>query len=356
MIKTWLNRVFIEGLSGMALGLFSTLIVGTILKQLGTYLGYLNSTAGNYLIFIGSIACAATCAGIGVGVAVKFKEDALVVISAAVAGMVGGYAKTVLAGSAIAGSVTTLAGPGEPLGAFIAAYVAIEFGHLVSKKTSVDILVTPIVTILTGSIVGLLVGPPIVKFMNWIGDIINYSTNQHPFIMGILVSVIMGMILTLPISSAAIGVALNLQGIAAGAAVVGCCAQMVGFAVGSYKENKFGGLIAQGIGTSMLQVPNIFKKPVIWLPAIATSAILGPVSTVLLKMKCNAVGSGMGTAGLVGPLMTWEVMSKAGTPLALVFIEIVLMYFIFPGCICLAITEAMRKAGWIKNGDMKLKL
>ncbi|MBE5963913.1 MAG: PTS sugar transporter subunit IIC [Lachnospira sp.] len=355
MIKTWLNRVFIDGLSGMAMGLFSTLIVGTIIKQIGTYVKYINGDIGNMLILIGSIASAATCAGIGVGVAVKYKESTLVVIAAAVAGMVGGYAKTILAGSAISGSVTVLAGPGEPLGAFIAAYIAIEFGHLVSGKTKVDILVTPIVSILTGSAIGLLVGPPIVKFMDWIGSIINYATNQHPFVMGILVSVIMGMLLTLPISSAAIGVALKLNGIAAGAAVIGCCCQMVGFAVGSYRENKFGGLVAQGIGTSMLQIPNIVKKPIIWLPAIVTSAILGPVSTVLLKMSCNAVGSGMGTAGLVGPLMTWEVMAST-MPDALLFVEILLMYFLLPGAICFSITEGMRKAGWIKNGDMKLKL
>lgn len=354
-IKKLLNRIFIDGLSGMALGLFSTLIIGTIVKQVGTYVAYVNSNVGNTIYLIGCMACAVTSAGIGVGVAAKFKEGPLVTISAAVAGMVGGYAGKLMAGSVIDGSLTTLAGPGEPLGAFIAAYIGIEIGHMVAGKTQVDIIVTPLVTIGSGSAMGIIVGPPIVRFMTWIGDIINFATEQQPVLMGILVSVLMGMILTLPISSAAIGISLGLNGIAAGAAVVGCCSQMVGFAVSSFKDNKTGGLIAQGIGTSMLQMPNIIKKPIIWLPTILTSAILGPISTVLLKMTCNPTGSGMGTAGLVGPLMTWEVMS-ATTPGPLVFVEILLMHFILPALICTSITEAMYKLGLMKKGDMKLKL
>ena len=214
---------------------------------------------------------------------------------------------------------------------------------------------TPLVTIGAGSALGLLVGPPIVKLMTWLGDIINFATEQQPFLMGVIISVLMGMFLTLPISSAAIGISLGLSGIAAGAAVVGCCCQMVGFAVSSYKDNKTGGLIAQGIGTSMLQIPNIVKKPIIWLPTIIASAILGPVSTVLLKMTSNATGSGMGTAGLVGPLMTWEVMS-ATTPATVVLVEILLMYFVLPAILTTAICEGMKKLGWIKNGDMKLNL
>jgi len=201
--------------------------------------------------------------------------------------------------------------------------------------------------------VGLTVGPPISAFMNWLGSIINWGTVQQPVLMGIIVSVLMGMILTLPISSAALGIVLNLSGIAAGAATVGCCANMIGFAVASYRENKVGGLLAQGLGTSMLQVPNIMKKPIIWLPAIISSAILGPISTKILGMTSNATGSGMGTAGLVGPLMTYQVMSETVAP-AVVLIEMALMYFVFPAVISLAVSEFMRKKGWIKFGDMKL--
>lgn len=249
-----------------------------------------------------------TGAGIGIGVAYKFGCSQLVVVSSATAGMVGAFASKLLAGTVLVEGTMVYAGPGEPLGAFLAAYVGIELGQLVTGKTKVDILVTPLVTIGAGSLVGLILGPPITGFMTWLGSLINWGTEQQPFIMGIVVSVLMGMILTLPISSAALGIILNLSGLAAGAATVGCCCNMVGFAVASYRENKVGGLLAQGIGTSMLQVPNIVRKPVIWLPAILSSAILGPVGTMLLHMTSNATGSGMGTAGLVGQIMTWQTM------------------------------------------------
>lgn len=247
------------------------------------------------------------------------------------------------------------AGPGEPLGAFIAAYVGIYFGHMVSGKTKVDILVTPLVSIGSGALVGLVLGPPISKFMAWLGSVINWGTEQQPFLMGIIVSVLMGMILTLPISSAALGIILNLSGLAAGAATVGCCCNMVGFAVASYRENKVGGLLAQGIGTSMLQVPNIVRKPVIWLPAILSSAILGPVGTMILHMTSNATGSGMGTAGLVGQIMTWQTMIQTESA-AVVLTKILVIQIILPALVTLGISEFMRKKEWIKFGDMKLEM
>lgn len=354
-IRKWANEIFIDGLSGMAMGLFATLIIGTIMKQLGTFLDA--TVLGKYLIWFGSVACAVTGAGIGIGVATKLKQGALVTVSSAVAGMTGAFAAKILAEqSAINGSVFTLAGPGEPLGAFVAAIVAVEFGRLVAGKTQIDILVTPLVTIISGSAIGLLIGPPISKFMNELGKLINWGTEQQPLLMGIVVSVLMGMILTLPISSAALGVALSLSGLAAGAATVGCCANMIGFAVASYRENKMGGLVAQGLGTSMLQVPNIVKKPVIWLPAIISSAVLGPISTTLLKMTGNAVGSGMGSAGLVGPIMSFQTMTEAGISAGIVLAEILLMYFVAPAVLSLGISEFMRKKKWIKQGDMKLDL
>lgn len=348
--KKYLNHVFIDGLSGMALGLFSTLIVGTIIQQIGTLIG---GSVGNFIFMIGKMAAAATCAGIGVGVACKFKESPLVTLSAATCGMVGGFAARILAGTALVDGAIVLSGPGEPLGAFVAAFVGIEIGHLVSGKTKIDILVTPLVTIMVGSAVGLIVGPPISAFMTWLGSLINWGTEQQPFLMGIVVSVLMGMILTLPISSAALGVILNLSGLAAGAATVGCCCNMVGFAVASYRENKMGGLLAQGIGTSMLQVPNIMRKPIIWLPAIISSAILGPVSTMLLHMTSNATGSGMGTAGFVGQIMTWQVMTQTESA-GIVLIKILVIQFILPAALSLLCSEAMRKMNLIKFGDMKL--
>lgn len=352
MIKKYLNRVFIDGLSGMAMGLFATLIIGTIIQQIGTFAG---GTVGNLIFLVGKAAAAATCAGIGVGVAYKFKESPMVVLSAATCGLVGGYASKILAGTFMADGTIVLAGPGEPLGAFIAAYVGIEIGHLVAGKTKIDIIVTPLITIGAGSAVGLLAGPPISSFMTWLGSLINWGTEQQPFLMGIVVSVLMGMILTLPISSAALGIILNLSGLAAGAATVGCCCNMVGFAVASYRENKMGGLLAQGVGTSMLQVPNIMRHPLIWLPAIISSAVLGPVSTMLLHMTSNATGSGMGTAGFVGQIMTWQVMTQTEDPV-IVLIKILLIQIILPAVITLIVSEFMRKHGFIKNGDMKLDI
>lgn len=349
-VKKILNRIFIDGLSGMALGLFATLIVGTIIKQIGALIG---GEIGNTLTTLGTVASVLTGAGIGCGVAYKFKESPLVVLSAATAGMVGAYASKILAGTLIVEGAVTLAGPGEPLGAFIAAYIGIEVGHLISGKTKIDILVTPLCSIISGSIIGLVVGPPISAFMTGLGELIQIGTEQQPFIMGIVVSVLMGMFLTLPISSAAIGLVLGLSGLPAGAATVGCCANMIGFAVASYRENKMGGLLAQGVGTSMLQVPNIVKKPVIWLPAIITSAILGPLSTMVFKMTNNAAGSGMGTAGFVGQIMTYQTM--VGTEGAgIVLIKIALMHFILPAILVIFISEVMRKKGYIKFGDMKL--
>ena len=350
-LKKALDRIFIEGLSAMAHGLFATLIIGTIIQQIGTLIG---GNIGDLIYVIGKVAASLTGAGIGVAVAYKFKEAPLVVVSAATAGMIGAFASKALAGALLVEGAVVYSVPGEPLGAFIAAYVGIFFGHMVSGKTKVDILVTPIVTIGTGAAVGLLIGPPISGFMTWLGSLINWGTEQQPFLMGIVVSVLMGMILTLPISSAALGVILNLSGLAAGAATVGCCCNMVGFAVASYRENKIGGLLAQGIGTSMLQVPNIVKKPVIWLPVILSSAILGPVGTMVLHMTNNATGSGMGTAGLVGQIMTWQTMiqTEAGS---VVLMKILLIQVILPAIVTLLISEFMRKKGWIKFGDMKLE-
>ncbi len=350
--KKWLNKVFIDGLSGMATGLFATLIIGTIIQQIGTLIG---GSIGDTIFLIGKRAAAVTGAGIGCGVAHRFKEPPLVLLSAATAGMVGAFASKILAGTVLTDGVIHLSGPGEPLGAFIAAYIAIEAGHLVSGKTKIDILITPFCGIIAGSAVGLILGPPISAFMVWLGSLINWGTVQQPFLMGIIVSVLMGIILTLPISSAALGIILDLNGIAAGPAVVGCCCNMVGFAVASYRDNKIGGLLAQGLGTSMLQIGNIVRKPIIWLPAIISSAILGPVSTMVFGMTSNATGSGMGSAGLVGQIMTFQTMTQtlsAGT----VLFQIILMHFILPGILAFVISEIMRKKGWIKDGDMKLEV
>ena len=347
LIKKWLNEIFIDGLSGMALGLFSTLIIGTIIAQIGSLVG---GTVGDYLTVIANVAKSLTGAGIGVGVACKFKQGPLVTVSAAVAGMIGAFPGIVDM------AAFDLGKPGEPLGAFVAAIVAVKLGRLVAGKTKVDIIVTPLVAILPGAVVGILVGPPIASFMSWLGEIVNVNVEQHPVIGGIVVSVTMGMILTAPISSAAIGISMGMSGLAAGAATIGCCCNMVGFAVASYRENKFGGLIAQGVGTSMLQVPNIVKKPVIWLPAIISSAVLGPIASAVFGMTSTPVGSGMGSAGFVGQIAAYGAMTDGGMGAVKAVILIVVMHFILPAALSLGISELMRKKGWIKQDDMLLRI
>ena len=345
-MKKILNHIFIDGLSGMALGLFSTLIIGTIIGQIGTLVG---NEIGTYLIAISSVAKTVTGAGIGVGVAAKFKQGPLVTVSAAVAGMIGAFPTLGMESFALGKA-------GEPLGAFVAALIGIEGGRLVAGRTKIDIILTPLVSICTGAAAGFIVGPPISNFMKWLGNLVNINVEASPILGGIAVSVLMGMILTLPISSAALGVSMGLTGLAAGAATIGCCCQMVGFAVASYRENKFGGFIAQGIGTSMLQVPNILRRPLIWLPPIISSAILGPIASAVLHMVSTPIGSGMGSAGFVGQIAAYGAMLETGMSSKVALIQIIIMHFVLPAVVTLIFSEGMRKAGWIKDGDMKLEV
>lgn len=349
ILKAIINRYFVDGLSGMALGLFSTLIVGLILKQIGNLLNI------EMIVWFGTMASVMTGVGIGIGVAYKLKASPLVIFSSAVSGFTGAYASKIISGAAFSNGTVVLIGPGEPIGAFLAAIFGVEIARFISGKTSLDIVITPIVTIVSGGFVGIFLGPHVSSFMIWIGSVIVFSTEQAPIIMGILVSVLMGMFLTLPISSAALAIILNLSGIAAGAATVGCSTQMVGFAVMSYRENKVSGLLSQGLGTSMLQVPNIVRNPLIWIPPIVASAILGPIATFILRMENNAYGAGMGTSGLVGQFMTYQTMVETMSPIV-VIIEILMLHFILPAILTFIISEFMRKKNWIKFGDLKLEL
>lgn len=332
-LREYLVRVF----NGMAWGLFSSLLIGLIIKQLGTLIG------NDLLINFGNVAQKLMGPAIGAGVAYSAGASPLGIFSSVVVGAIG-------AGSISFDGATAIINTGEPVGAFVSALAAAEISKLIQGKTKVDIVLVPITTIIVGGLVGNYIAPYISAFMNYIGNFINMATELHPIPMGIIVSVTMGIILTLPISSAALAISLNLSGLAAGASVVGCCANMVGFAVASYKENGLGGLIAQGIGTSMLQMPNIIKNPLIWLPAIIASAILGPISSAVLKMQNNAIGAGMGTSGLVGQFAAIDVMGAS----PIVLITILLMHFILPGLIAYGVSEWMRNKGLIKPGDMKL--
>lgn len=331
----------IQALNGMALGLFSSLIIGLILKQIGDY------TQVASLSSFGKTAQLLMGPAIGAGVAFSVKAPPLGVFASIVAGAIG------------AGTISPtpeglyMIKTGEPVGAFVAALIGAEFSKLISGKTKVDIVLVPAGTIILGGLAGVVVGPVMIYVMKGLGDIINRATELQPIPMGIIVAVLMGMILTLPISSAALAISLGLSGLAAGASVVGCATQMVGFAVASYRENGVGGLIAQGLGTSMLQVPNIIRNPRIWIPPTVASAILGPVATYVMKMENNSIGAGMGTSGLVGQFGT--VAAMAGKqPIQLIIGKIALLHFILPAVLTLMISEYMRKRGWIQFGDMKL--
>ncbi len=320
-----LHRYGIEALGAMALGLFSSLIVGLILKVIG------DKTGIKLLTDYGLQAMAMMGPAIGVAVAFGLKAPPLVLFASTITGMAG-------------------AKLGGPAGCFVAAVIGAEFGKLVSKETKVDIIITPMVTIITGVATGVFIGPTINSMMVALGALIMKATELQPIPMGILVSVLMGLILTAPISSAAVAMMLKLGGLAAGAATVGCAAQMVGFAVASYRENGWGGLVSQGLGTSMLQVPNIVRNPRILIPPTLAGAILGPIATTIWPMTNIPAGAGMGTSGLVGQFGTFEAMGMTGG----VMFKVVMLHFILPAILTILISEYMRKTGWIKYGDMKL--
>lgn len=319
---------FIDAMGAMAYGLFASLLVGTILNTIGQEFNieFLSKT-------LWPIVQAATGPAIAVSIAYSLNAPDLVLFSSAVVG-VAGYQL------------------GGPIGVFISTIFAVEFGKLISKETKIDIVLTPVVTVLVGAIIATFIGPYIQAMMVAIGNAIMAATKQQPLIMGIIVSVAMGMILTLPISSAAICIMLGLSGLAGGAATVGCCANMIGFAVISYKDNGFEGLLAQGIGTSMLQMPNIIRKPVIWLPSIIASAILGPISTIIFKMENTPLGSGMGTCGFVGQIGTLNAMESISK--GTVLLNMALLHFILPAIISYVVYLILKNKGIIKDGDMKL--
>lgn len=329
----------VKVLNGMAQGLFCSLIIGLIIKQIGTYAHL------NFLVEVGQIAQYLTGPAIGVGVANAISSPNLVKYASLVSGAIG--ANTIIFTTTTTGITYSLQ-LGEPLGACIAAIFGALCGKLISGKTKVDILLVPLFTIIIGALVGKFVSPAVSLLMKGIGSLINKATTMYPFPMGILVSTIVGMVLTLPISSAAICISLGLNGLAAGAACAGCATQMIGFAVSSYRENKFGGLISQGLGTSMLQIPNIWKNWKIWVPPTFASAIIGPISTCLFKLTNNAAGAGMGTSGLVGQFNAVAVMGSS------CLWKIAIVHFLLPALLTLLISELMRKKGWIKENDMLL--
>ena len=331
-VKQLFHRYLVQAMSAMALGLFSSLIIGLIISQFAK-IPSLEFLAGFTQVL--SADSPVVGGAIGAAIAYGLKHKPLVIFSCVA---VGAFGYSV----------------GGPVGAYLGAVLGAEVGGLVAGKTKVDIILTPIVTILSGCLFAQLTGPAVQALMTGLGNILKSATELEPLPMGILISVIVGLALTAPISSAALCIMMELDGLAGGAAVVGCCCQMVGFAVASFRDNGWGGLISQGIGTSMLQFSNICRRPIIWLAPTLASAVLGPVSTCLLRMTCTASGAGMGTSGLVGQFGTWASMSSTIDPILLIG-ELLLMHFVLPAALTLLFDLLFRKFGWIHDGDMKLQ-
>ena len=344
-IEISLKRYGIDALGAMAQGLFCSLLIGTILNTIGSQTGMeIFSTVGGYASSMSGPAMA-----VGIGWALKCPP--LVLFSLATVGW----------------ASNDLGGAGGPLAVLVVAIIAAEFGKAVSKETPIDILVTPLVTIFVGVALAAVVAPPIGTAANYVGELIRMATELQPFLMGIVVSALVGIALTLPISSAAICAVLQLTGLAGGAAVAGCCANMVGFAVMSFRENRWGGLVSQGLGTSMLQMGNIVRNPKIWIPAIVTSMITGPIATCIFKLEMNGapINSGMGTCGLCGPIGVWtgwlnpsaEALANGAAaidPTWFDYLGLILVCFVLPAVICWALGLLCRKIGWIKEGALKL--
>ncbi|MCL2045154.1 MAG: PTS sugar transporter subunit IIC [Oscillospiraceae bacterium] len=341
---TW-QRIGLDALGAMAHGLFASLLIGTIMNTLGTQLSI------PILNRVGGFATSGVGAAMAVSIGYAMKAPPFVLYSLVAVGQ----------------AANSLGGSGGPLAVFVVVLIAVFAGKLVSKTTPIDLIVTPFVTIVVGVGASIILAPPIGQFASAFGYAIMWATDMQPFLMGILVSAIVGVVLTLPISSAAVCAALGLVGLAGGAALAGCCAHMVGFAVASYRENKVGGLLAQGIGTSMLQVPNLMKKPILWIPAVIASIVNGPVATVLFKIKQNGppISSGMGTSGMVGPLGVisgWLAPSEAAlasgeiamSATAMDWLGLVLVAVVIPAVVALIVSEFMRNRGWIKFGDLEI--
>ena len=322
------RRYFIDAMGAMALGLFASLLVGMIVQTVGNLSGI------QFLVTFGQFAMKAMGPAICIAVAYGLQAPPMVIFSSVAVG------------------IAAVTAGGGPAGCYLAAIVATECGKLVSKETKLDIIVTPVTTLFAGVAIAVFVGPYIGSFMTWLGSVIEMATNMHPIPMGLIVSVLMGLTLTSPISSAAIAMMLGLSGMAAGAATAGCCAQMIGFAIISFRDNGISGLVAHGLGTSMLQIPNVVRNPLILIPPTVAGAILGVISTTLVPMQNVAEGAGMGTCGLVGQIGT---VSAMGFSLE-VIIKITLMHFILPAIISFAVYVPMRHKSWIKDGDMKLNI
>ena len=353
IMKNYFKRFFIDGMVGLSIGLFTTVVAGTILETIGLIMG---GQVGQYIAMAASLVKLLVGIGIGVGVATKLGASPSVVVCSAIVGYIGAYAYDIINGSHFVDGVININEAGDPLAAYIAVYATVEIGDLVANKTKLNYMITPILAITVGCAVSFYVAKPLNDVTKAYCDMVGWAMEQNDFVMSIVVSVLMGIAMTLPISSVAIALSLNMTGTVAAAATIGCCVNMIGFATASFRDNKIEGFLLQGLGTSTIQFPNVVKNPLICLPVLITSAVLGPIGVCLFKMTSETSAAGMGSCGFVSQIMTYQTMINDGFSRNMVMIEIMLLQLLLPAVLTWFISEFMRKKGLIKENDMKISI
>lgn len=343
-MKKGFSRMFGEGVEGMITGLFCTLILGTIFVQWGIYIpGWF----GKHMIALGNVMRTLCAAGIGAGIVSRYNTKTVVSVMGVICALIGAFSGTSIASY-------TLGSLGIPLGAYLGAVLSIEIGQLISDRVKHNLVIVPFAMLIVAGIVGYFVTPYLSKFMWWLASVINYNVGASPVIGGVVTATLMCILVTSPVGAILVASFAGLSGLAGGAACVGACAAMIGFAVGGYYENGMGGLVVQAAFTPMVQFLNVVRRPLIIVPPLIASAILGPVSTAVLKMSNNSVGAAMGTSGFVGQICAWNSMAL-DTPPVVIMIELMLMHFLLPGIISYGLYSVMRKLGWIKKGEMRIQ-
>ena len=353
IIKKYFQSFFIDGMVGLSIGLYSTVVAGTILETIGLVLG---GQIGQYIALAAGLIKLLVGIGIGVGVATKLGASPSVVVCSAIAGYIGAYAYDIMNGTHFVNGSISIENAGNALVAYVAAFITIEIGELVANKTKLNYMITPIIAISCGIATSFYVAKPIYEMTKTYSDMVNWAINQNTLVMSIVVAVLMGLAATLPIGSVAIAMMLNMTGAAAAAATIGCCVNMIGFATASFRDNKIEGFLLQGLGTSTIQFPNVIKNPMICIPVVVTSAILGPIGVCVFKMTSDVNAAGMGSCGLVSQIMTYQTMINDGVGRNTVLIEIMLMQLLLPAVLTWIISEFMRKRGFIKDDDMKISI
>ena len=351
IVKNFFKRFFVDGMVGLSIGLFSTIVAGTILETIGLIMG---GSVGQYIALAANLVKLLVGIGIGVGVATKLCAPPCVVVCSAITGYIGAYAYDILNGTHFVNGAVNIKEAGDPLVAYVAAYITVEIGCLIANKTRLNYVITPIITITVASAISFYIAQPINNIVKVYSNVINWGMKQNSFVMSIIVAVLMGLAMTLPISSMAIALMLNMSGTAAAAAAIGCCVNMIGFATASFRDNKIEGFILQGLGTSTIQFPNMIKNPLICLPVVITSAILGPIAVCGFHMTSEITAAGYGSCGFTSQIMTYQTMINAGVSRNLVLIEIMLLQLLLPAVLTWFISEFMRKRGLIKEEDMKI--